>query len=98
MVREFDRRQHTLGHALLAGFGVRQMVTTNYDPCLELALDRVHGPDGFQVMTRSLAAGDQPWLLMLHSDIKRPDRLVLTRSEYRRLENDHRPLTAWSRA
>lgn len=89
MMGIFSRDQHALSHALLAGLGVRQMITTNYDPCLELALDRVHGDDGYRVMTRSLAEGDKPWLLKLHGDIKRPDSLVLTGSDYARLAREH---------
>ena len=92
MVSQFNRDHHTLGHALLAGLGVRQMITTNYDPCLELALDSIHGREGYTVMTRSLTEGEKPWLLKLHGDIARPDRLVLTSSEYQRLAEEHGPL------
>lgn len=89
MVQQFDVDSHALGHALLAGLQLRQMVTTNYDPCLETALSPVLGADGFRVMTRSLAEGDKPWLLKLHGDIARPETLVLTASEYERLANEH---------
>lgn len=87
----FDRSHHALGHALLAALGVQRMVTTNYDPCLELALDGVHGAD-YAVMTQSLAAGDRPWLLKLHGDVRKPQTMVLTRAEYDRLADEGRAL------
>lgn len=89
MVEQFDVDSHALGHALLAGLQLRQMVTTNYDPCMEAALSSVLGEGGYRVMTRSLAEGDKPWLLKLHGDIARPETLVLTASQYKRLEDEH---------
>lgn len=77
----FDLDRHALGHSLLAALNVRRMVTTNYDPCLELALDGIHGRS-YEVMTRSLASGGLPWLLKLHGDIRQPETIVLTRAEY----------------
>lgn len=92
MKSRFDQTTHTLGHALLAGLGTRQMVTTNYDPCLELALTSVHRQGEFRVMTRQLAQGDLPWLLKLHGDIESPESLVLTRSDYDKLAQERAPL------
>ena len=84
----FDVDRHALGHALLADLKVSQMVTTNYDPCLELALDSIHGEQNYSVLTRSLPVGGRPWLLKLHGDIRRPGSLVLTQSDYDRLKGE----------
>jgi hypothetical protein len=84
----FDVDRHALGHALLADLKVSQMVTTNYDPCLELALDSIHGEQNYSVLTRSLPVGGKPWLLKLHGDIRRPSSLVLTQSDYERLKGE----------
>ncbi|RPF29046.1 SIR2 family protein [Georgenia muralis] len=74
--------RHGIGHALLAGLRPREMVTTNFDPCMEHALESVLGEEGFRVMTRRLADGALPWLLKLHGDIARPGSVVLTRAHY----------------
>jgi len=83
----FDVNRHALGHALLADLKISQMVTTNYDPCLELALDSIHEEQSYQVLTRNLPLGGRPWLLKLHGDIRRPGSLVLTRSDYEWLDS-----------
>ncbi|WP_169743453.1 SIR2 family NAD-dependent protein deacylase [Knoellia sinensis] len=92
MVREFHREQHGLSHALLAMLRTRQLVTTNFDNCLELALDPLQTEGGYRVLTRALADGASPWLLKLHGDIARPRTLVLTQSDYDRLGADGRAL------
>ncbi|QKE84400.1 SIR2 family protein [Arthrobacter sp. NEB 688] len=91
MRKTFERKHHALGHALLAALGVQRMVTTNYDPCLELALDGVHRAD-YAVMTRNLATGERPWLLKIHGDVKDPESMVLTRADYERLADEGRAL------
>ncbi len=79
--------RHALSHALLAGLGVKQAVTTNFDRCYENALTTIHGDD-FRVLTRSLAGGGRPWLLKLHGDIEKPEGLVFTREDYRNHAKD----------
>ena len=86
MQEKFDLSHHALGHALLAGLRIRQVVTTNYDPCLELAMDPLWGEDGYRVLTRHLAVGGSPWLLKLHGDVRRPKTMVLTASDYETLK------------
>ncbi|MGE2736086.1 SIR2 family protein [Mycolicibacterium vaccae] len=86
-----DAPRHAVGHALLANLRVPQMVTTNFDPCLELALHPV--VDGqYKVLARELANGDQPWLLKLNGDVKAPKSIVLTRDEFDRHEVESQPL------
>jgi hypothetical protein len=92
MREKFDLSHHALGHALLAGLRIRQTVTTNYDPCLELAMDPLWGVDGYRVLTRHLAVGGSPWLLKLHGDVRRPRTMVLTASEYASLKANARAL------
>lgn len=76
-----DSTAHGIGHALLAGLRVQQMVTTNFDPCMELAMDKAFdGP--YRVLTRTLADSSMPWLLKLHGDIRQPGSLVLSGDAY----------------
>jgi hypothetical protein len=82
-----DAREHAVGHALLAGLRVGQMVTTNFDPCLELALESTHH-GGFRVLVRELAEGGKPWLLKLHGDIRQPDSLILDTEDLERHSQD----------
>lgn len=79
---KLDCGKHGIGHALLAGLRVQQMVTTNFDPCMELALDApLEGR--YRVLTRNLADSSMPWLLKLHGDIHRPGSLVLSGADYK---------------
>lgn len=88
----FTTDRHALSHALLACLRTRTMVTTNYDPCLENAAERVHEPPGPRVLARQLAEGDKPWLLKLHGDVARPDSIILASSQYDSLKNDRQAL------
>ncbi|MEW2481718.1 SIR2 family protein [Mycobacterium sp. NPDC049093] len=76
-----DVPRHAVGHALLAGLRVQKMVTTNFDPCLEAALDSVLAHE-YRVLARELADGSLPWLLKLNGDIKVPESVVLTRKDF----------------
>ncbi|GAA1826595.1 SIR2 family protein [Microlunatus capsulatus] len=73
--------KHGIGHGLLAGLAVRQMVTTNFDPCMELALD-AESSGKYRVLTRHISDASMPWLLKLHGDINRPGSLVLDGAQY----------------
>lgn len=92
MRSRFDVKRYALGHGLLAGLAVQRHVTTNYDPCMELALEPVLGVGGFRVLTRNLAHGGLPWLLKLHGDIAKPETLVLSESDYDRYEDEGQAL------
>jgi hypothetical protein len=92
MRSRFDVKRYALGHGLLAGLAVQRHVTTNYDPCMELALEPVLGIGGFRVLTRNLAHGGLPWLLKLHGDIAKPETLVLSESDYNRYEDEGQAL------
>jgi len=81
-----DSDRHGIGHGILAGLGVHQVVTTNFDPCMELALDAVVGQHEYRVLTRQIASGGKPWLLKIHGDIRRPGSMVMTTADYQRHE------------
>jgi hypothetical protein len=81
--RRFEKQQHAIGHALLASLRLNRMVTTNFDCCMELALE-VPAADGFQVLTRQLADGSTPWLLKLNGDVQHPESIVLTTADLNR--------------
>jgi hypothetical protein len=90
----YDRREHALSHALLASLPVRQVVTTNYDPLLELAWSGARRslrllPEEGVGPERSPA---EPWLLKLHGDVRRPEDVVLTRESFLRLPEERAAL------
>ena len=91
-VRErFGPRPYALAHALVAGLPVREYVTTNYDPLVELAAADVGRP--MRVLPADEPARGAPWLLKLHGDAVHPEGVVLTREQY--LESgDHRSALA----
>ena len=83
----FGARPYALAHALLAALPVHELVTTNYDPLLELAAAAA-GRD-LRVLPFEEPEPGRPWLLKLHGDAAHPESVVLTREQY--LESgDHR--------
>jgi hypothetical protein len=88
MQSEFSQSRHAIGHALLAGLNAKQMVTTNYDPCMELALEGVYRREDYRVLTMERAHGGKAWLLKLHGDAGEPQSIVLTLEDYTDLEKE----------
>jgi hypothetical protein len=82
LLKALDSERHGIGHALLASLSLAQMVTTNFDPCMELALEGTLGSDQFRVLIRQVADGSKPWLLKLNGDISNPDSIVLTTEDF----------------
>ncbi|RDH76899.1 SIR2 family protein [Mycolicibacterium moriokaense] len=82
LVKALNSHVHGIGHALLASLSVTQSVTTNFDPCMELALEGALGADQFRVLIRQVADGSKPWLLKLNGDISDPDSIVLTTEDF----------------
>src|SRR4051812_25508248 len=76
----FGPGPYALAHALIADLPVREFVTTNYDPLVELAAADIGRR--LQVLPFEEAAPGTPWLLKLHGDAAHPDSVVLTREEY----------------
>ena len=89
--QRLDVRKHGVGHALMASLRVKRMVTTNYDRCMELALDNPFAKD-FQVLTRQVAKGKTPWLLKLNGDITPPGTVLLSRSDLEQNPDERRAL------
>lgn len=83
---------HGIGHALLASLPVTQMVTTNFDPCMELALEGALGANEVRILIRQSAEGSKPWLLKLNGDINDPDSIVLTTEDFRQHSVENRAL------
>ncbi|MCV7181126.1 SIR2 family protein [Mycolicibacterium murale] len=86
-----DVDHHAVGHAIIASLRVPQMVTTNFDSCLELAMDHVTHRQ-YRVLARELAQGGTPWLLKLNGDIKVPESVVLTSLDFERHEKEGQAL------
>lgn len=91
MVSRLTTDQHAIGHALLAGLRVKQMVTTNFDRCMELALEALLD-QGFRVLARELTVGGMAWLLKLHGDILQPESLIFTSQDVERHALEAAPL------
>ncbi|NYJ02437.1 hypothetical protein HNR19_003135 [Nocardioides thalensis] len=91
LARLLTTDRHALAHAILAGLGVKQTVTTNFDRCFENALGAIY-PDSYRVLTRALAVGGQPWVLKLHGDIAHPSSLVFTREDYDRHPQEYQAI------
>ncbi|KAI9031193.1 SIR2-like domain-containing protein [Hyaloraphidium curvatum] len=71
--------RHALAHALLAGLGAREAVTTNYDTLYEDACRS--GGRKVAVLPYEPIGPEGRWVLKLHGDISRGD-MVLTRADY----------------
>jgi hypothetical protein len=87
----FGPGPYSLAHALIAGLPVREFVTTNYDPLVELAAADIGRP--LRVLPFQDTAPGAPWLLKLHGDAAHPDSIVLTREQYLEF-GDHRSALA----
>jgi hypothetical protein len=87
----FGPGPYSLAHALIAALPVREFVTTNYDPLVELAAADIGRP--LRVLPFQEAAPGAPWLLKLHGDAAHPDSIVLTREQYLEF-GDHRSALA----
>ena len=64
-------KRPSLGHALLAGLGCDEVVTTNYDRLYEQAVE-ASGRPVTSVMPWRDATPGHPWILKMHGDVARP--------------------------
>jgi hypothetical protein len=83
----------SLAHALLAGLGAKEVVTTNYDRLYEKAVATVDDQPA-AVLPEQLPMPERPWILKLHGDIRKPDGIVLTRRHFVRFDAQTRPAGA----
>jgi hypothetical protein len=81
--RHLLRHTYGINHALLASLGAKRMVTTNFERCMEIALEAPTSSE-FRVLARELTRGGWPWLLKLNGDITDPATVVLTESDLSR--------------
>jgi hypothetical protein len=94
VAEEFAADRHALGHALLAGLGCREVVTTNFDTLFELAVAGASGGDELTVLPWGQARAAEPWLLKMHGDVEHPDDIVLSRRDVVRYDAAARPVGA----
>lgn len=80
-------------HGLLAGLGVRNAVTTNYDRFYERAVV-ASGRPMESVLPWASAVGSERWVLKLHGDAQLPKSIVLTRRHMVRFDAENRPSAA----
>lgn len=85
--------RYGLNHALLASFACEQAVTTNYDDLYERAMQDCGRPT-LPVLPFDSTAPHAPWLLKLHGDARRPETIVLSRSDFVGFDGRSRPLGA----
>ncbi|TYQ09388.1 UNVERIFIED_ORG: SIR2-like protein [Gordonia westfalica J30] len=84
------KQKVALAHALLAGMGCREAVTTNYDDLYEKAVEatRRRRPT---ILPWEAVDAERPWLLKLHGDIDRSPSIVLTRRDFVLFDAKSRP-------
>ncbi len=80
----------SLAHALLAGLGCREVVTTNYDAMFESAVEATGRVRPAQIPWEAVES-DRGWILKMHGDVRRPDTIVLTRRSFVRYDARFRP-------
>jgi len=85
-----DKPRIALAHALLAGLGAREAITTNYDALYERAVEETGG-ERPSVLPWDAAQPGRPWLLKLHGDLEKPESIVLTRRDFVLFDARSRP-------
>jgi hypothetical protein len=91
-------KRYALGHAFLAALDVEQALTTNFDQLYEIAAQAIRGTEPLVVLPDSHPAQmasrgtPRPWLLKLHGDVDRPERIVLDRRSFVTYDARRRPL------
>jgi hypothetical protein len=71
----------SLSHALLAGLGCREVITTGYDRCYERAVASQGITQSTVVLPWQLPKPGRPWLLKLHGDVDHPASIDFTRAQ-----------------
>lgn len=82
-----EDRRVSLTHQLLASMPVREVVTTNYDECLETAFRDADRPLR-RIGDARPERGVEGWLLKMHGGVHDPDSIVLSRADYLRFEGE----------
>lgn len=83
-------RRPSLAHALLAGLGCREAVTTNYDRLYEDAVAATSRGTPRRLPWDD-AVGADSWVLKLHGDVSEPAGIILTRRDVVRFDAETGP-------
>ena len=76
---QLNRQHYSLLHGLIASLHPSEIVTTNYDQMLEMALGSEDQPS---ILPGNPVTENGRWLLKLHGSLDNPDSIVLTRDDY----------------
>jgi SIR2-like protein len=91
VARLFSRfRHHSISHALLAALPVEAVVTTNWDVLFEEASAAAGVP--VRTVPGHPDAEARRWVLKMHGSIDDPKRIVVTREDYLRYEDQRQAL------
>ena len=82
IAKELVQPWYSLGHGLLAGLGIREAVTLNYDDLYESALRAIEANPA--VLPYQPASSSERWVLKMHGCVRHRDEIVLTRRDYLR--------------
>lgn len=83
-------RRPSLAHALLAGVGFAQVLTTNYDDLYEKAV-RAAGATAPRQLPAPAATPQQPWVLKIHGSLTDASSIILTRSDFVHFDAQAKP-------
>ena len=78
VVDELSANLYSVTHGLLAGLPVNAVVTTNYDSLFEKAWDAAQAQ--YTVLPYQTQSSER-FILKLHGDVRRPEDIVLTRTQ-----------------
>lgn len=88
---ETDGHYYSLTHGLLAGLGVRESITQNYDRLIERAWAAVDGSEP-SVLPTDPKPQSRRWVLKMHGCVSKPETIVLTREDYLRYDDQNKAL------
>jgi hypothetical protein len=77
--RMLSQQHYSLLHGLIASLHPSEIVTTNYDHLLEMAVGTEDQPS---VLPGNAVSENGRWILKLHGTLDNPDSIVLTRDDY----------------
>jgi hypothetical protein len=83
---------YAVAHALLAALPVREVITTNYDQLFDNAWKGAD-PGGLSILPGAMKPNTRRWLLKMHGCLSDPERIVLTRANYARYDEQLPALT-----
>ena len=85
-------KRYAITHAMLASLGCREIVTTNYDHLYESAASDITDGENVPTLPFDPTRPGTPWVLKMHGDIRDPESIVLTRSDFVGYDAKSRPM------